>query len=222
MGFVAEGRLSDSPYVETVTRGHTVGAGVIIRPAESHWHMVLVRRQGTTRLLAVGPKSTAGIVPYGDDVELLWIKFRLGVFMPHLPTRDLLDAETPLPGAAAHSFWLRGSAWQFPDFENADTFVARLVRDGALARDPVVSASLGGESQAWAPRTVRQRFLRATGLTQRHIQQLERARRAEDLLRRGVSILDTVYEAGYCDQPHLTKSLKHWIGHTPAQLLRAG
>jgi AraC-like DNA-binding protein len=37
-------------------------------------------------------------------------------------------------------------------------------------------------------------------------------------LRQGVSILDTVEQAGYADQPHLTRSLKRLIGQTPAQL----
>ena len=39
------------------------------------------------------------------------------------------------------------------------------------------------------------------------------------LLRRGVAIPGTACELGYADQPHLTRSLKCWIGHTPAQLL---
>jgi methylphosphotriester-DNA--protein-cysteine methyltransferase len=66
---------------------------------------------------------------------------------------------------------------------------------------------------------VRHRFLQATGLTQGHIRQVERAKRAAELLRQGSSISDTVYEAGYFDQPHLTRSLKRWIGSTPAQLV---
>jgi len=41
-----------------------------------------------------------------------------------------------------------------------------------------------------------------------------------ELLQQGASILDTVFDAGYSDQPHLTRSLKHWIGHTPGQLSR--
>jgi methylphosphotriester-DNA--protein-cysteine methyltransferase len=57
-------------------------------------------------------------------------------------------------------------------------------------------------------------------LTQLHIYQAERARRAEALLRQGVSILDTVFEAGYYDQPHLTRSLKQFIGHTPGQIVQ--
>jgi AraC-like DNA-binding protein len=71
-----------------------------------------------------------------------------------------------------------------------------------------------------SPRTVRHRFLRATGLSQNQIHQVGRAQQADLLLRQGVSILDTLEEAGYSDQPHLTRSLKHWIGYTPAQLMR--
>src|SRR3989440_12228084 len=32
-----------------------------------------------------------------------------------------------LPTTSSNSFWLGGSVWQFPDSENADIFVARLV-----------------------------------------------------------------------------------------------
>jgi hypothetical protein len=221
MGFVIEQRVSDSPYVETVMHGRTASSGTTIRPAENHWHMVLVRYQGETRMLAVGPWTTTGALPYVEGVELLWIKLRLGAFMPHLPTAKLLNSETPLPSAASQSFWLNGSAWRFPDYENADTFVSRLVREEVLAWDPVVSAVLQHQWPELSPRTVRHRFLRATGLSQNQIQQVERAQQAEILLRQGRSILDTVDEAGYSDQPHLTRSLKQWIGYTPAQLIRS-
>ena len=220
MGFIHEERLSDSPYVETITRGRTAGDGSTIRPAECHWHMVFVRRYGDVYPLVVGPLPTAGIVPYTEGAEILWIKFKLGTFMPHLPLRNSLDVETVLPGAAGQSFWLNGSAWQFPDFENADTFVDKLVREDVLASDPVVNAVLQGQPHELSSRTVRHRFLRATGLSQNQIQQVERAQRAELLLRQGLSILDTVDETGYSDQPHLTRSLKQWIGYTPAQLLQ--
>jgi methylphosphotriester-DNA--protein-cysteine methyltransferase len=69
-------------------------------------------------------------------------------------------------------------------------------------------------------RTVRHRFLRATGLSATHIRQMKRAQQAQALLQQGVSILDTVDEAGYFDQPHLTRSLKQFIGYTPAQIIR--
>lgn len=221
MGFIYEERLSDSPYVELVTRGRTVGDGTTIRPAECHWHMVFVKVNGSFRPIFVGPLTTAGVVSYTEGAELLWIKFRLGAFMPHLPARHFLDVETILPGAAARqSFWLKGSAWQFPDFENVETFVDRLARDEVLVRDPVVDAVLQGHSPDISPRTVRRRFLQTVGLTHGHIRQVDRAKRAETLLRQGVSILDAVHETGYFDQPHLTRSLRQWIGHTPAQTIR--
>jgi methylphosphotriester-DNA--protein-cysteine methyltransferase len=66
---------------------------------------------------------------------------------------------------------------------------------------------------------VQRRFLQATGLTQGTVFQIERARYATTLLKQGVSILDSVELAGYADQPHLTRSLKRYIGQTPAQII---
>ncbi|RPI89469.1 MAG: helix-turn-helix domain-containing protein [Chloroflexi bacterium] len=220
MSLSYEERLSDSLYVEKVTHGWTTGEGSTIRPAEVSWHMILTRHSGGTQFLLVGPLETSGVASWGGEAEILWIKFKLGAFMPHLPTKDILESETPLPEASSQSFWLKSSAWQFPDYDNADTFVQKLVREEVLAYDPLVNAVLQGEPQDISPRTVRHRFLRATGLTQSHILQFERARRAEKLLQQGHSILDTVYEAGYFDQPHLTRSLKQFIGYTPAQIIR--
>jgi len=221
MTIIYEERLSDSPYVETITYGWTASDGSTIRPAESHWHLVIVRHNGSVQPLVVGPWTTAGVASWGADAEILWIKFKLGTFMPHLPFKSLLDKETILPEAARRdSFWLKSSAWQFPDYDNVETFVDRLVRNEVLVSDKVVNAALQDQLPEMSSRTVRHRFLRATGLTQSHIRQAERAQRAAMLLQQGVSILDTVHEAGYFDQPHLTRSLKRFAGHTPAQLIR--
>ena len=220
MSIIYKERLSDSPYVETITHGRTASDGSTIRPAECRWHMVIVRQEGNARLLVVGPWTTAGVASWTEGAEILWVRFKLGTFMPHLPTKNFLDTETLLPEAASLSFWLKGSAWQFPDHENVETFVERLVRNDVLVRDPVVNAAIQDRPQGLSPRTVRHRFLRATGLTQSRIRQVERAQRAAALLQQGVSIPDAVYEVGYFDQPHLTRSLKQWVGHTPAQIVR--
>lgn len=219
MSIIYEERSSDSPYVETIMHGRTMSDGSTIRPAECHWHMVIVKHKGSVQLLVVGPWTTSGVASWEEGAEILWIKFKLGVFMPHLPTRDCLDLETTLPGAASRSFWLKGSAWPFPDYENAETFVDWLVRDEVLVCDPVVNAALQDQLPAISGRTVRHRFLRATGLSQSHIRQMKRAQQAAALLEQGVSILDTAHEAGYFDQPHLTRSLKQFIGYTPAQII---
>jgi hypothetical protein len=214
-------RRSDSPYVESIMHGRTLSDDSPTRPAECHWHMVFVERDGEALVVFVGPWTTAGVAHYAEGAEILWIKFKLGAFMPHLPAGRFLDTETVLPGASSRSFWLKGSVWEFPDHENAETFVDRLVRNGVLVRDPLVDTVLRGRPQSLSPRAVRHRFLRATGLAQSSIRQIERAKQAAILLRRGIPISDTVHEVGYFDQPHLTRSLKKWIGHTPAQILRS-
>jgi AraC-like DNA-binding protein len=222
LGFIYEERPSDSPYIEHITHGYTAGTGSTIRPAESHWHMVFVRFNGKVHSIVTGPLRTSGVVSYTEGAEILWIKFKLGTYMPHLPAINLLDKETFLPEASNQSFWLNSSAWELPDFENVDTFIDRLVREEVLMRDPVVNAVL---QEQWQPqdvasRTIRHRFQHVTGLSQNNIHQIERAQRAAALLRHGVSISDAVFEAGYYDQPHLTRALKQWVGHTPAQIAR--
>jgi AraC-like DNA-binding protein len=167
-----------------------------------------------------GPETKA--TPIGNspaEGEWVGILLKLGTFLPHLPTSRLVDDGVDLTTASSNSFWLGGSVWQFPDYENADIFVERLVREGLLLRDPVVEAALQGQLKDLTQRAVQYRFLQATGITQSTTRQIERARYATFLLQQGVSILDTIQQAGYYDQPHLTRSLKRFIGQTPAQLL---
>lgn len=220
MTIIAEDRLSDSSYVERVTHGWTVSDGSSLRPAEVSWHMVFVKVNGHCQPLVVGPWTTAGVAQWGEGAEILWVRFKPGTFMPHLPTKDFRDCETALPRAASNSFWLKGSAWQLPDYENVDTFIERLAREEILVHDPVVSAALQDQQLDLSPRTVRHHFLQATGQSQNHIRQMARARQALTLLQQGVSILDAVHEAGYYDQPHLTRALKQFFGYTPAQIAR--
>lgn len=220
MSLIVEERSSDSPYIESVMRGWTVGEGSAIRPAEINWHMVFVKHPGGSRALLVGPWTTAGKAAWGEGAEILWVKFKLGSFMPHLPTKKYLDGELSLPDAASsRRFWLKSVAHEVPDFENVETFIDSLARDEELVRDPVVHAALEDQLPEMSARTVRHHFLRATGLTQNYIRQFERAKQAETLLRQGLPILDTVFQAGYFDQPHLTRALKQFIGYTPAQIL---
>lgn len=219
MSLISEERLSDSPHVEKIMRGWTVSEGTSVRPAEICWHMVFVKHPGGTQALVVGPLTTSGVASWGEGAEILWIQFKLGVFMPHFPTKDYLNIEQALPDASKGQFWLKGAARQVPDFENAESFIDRLVREEDLVHDPLVNAALQDQPLDMSPRTVRHRFLQATGQTQSHIRQYERAIKAASLLRHGASILDTVFDAGYFDQPHLTRSLKQFLGYTPAQIL---
>lgn len=136
--------------------------------------------------------------------------------MPSLPPGDVRDRrDATLPDASARAFWLDGSAWEYPDFENVDGFVARLARRGLLARDPIVDDALLGRIDPRTIRCAQRHFLRATGISHREVIQIERARHAAVLLRQGMPILDVVHEVGYFDQAHLTRSLTRRIGQTP-------
>jgi hypothetical protein len=64
-----------------------------------------------------------------------------------------------LPQAGNNSFWLDGSAWEFPSFENADTFINRLVREGLLACDPLLDVALREQPSFMSRRTIQRRFL---------------------------------------------------------------
>ncbi len=220
MSIRVEERLSDSPYVEKIMHGWTVRDGSSIRPAECHWHMVFRKQNGTLHPLVVGALPTAGVAAWGEGAELLWIKFRLGTFIPHLPAKQFINVERSLPDASSQSFWLHGSAWQYPTYENVDTFVARLARANVLCFDPVVNAALQDQTQTLSARTIRHRFLQTTGLSQSYIRQMARAQQAAERLQQGGAILDAVYDLGYFDQPHLTRALKQFVGHSPAQLIR--
>ena len=220
MIFTFDERLSDSPFVEKIWRAQSERSGDFLSVAASHWEMVVSKYQGETIMTVRGPETKATSIHVNlVGGEYFGIIFRFGTFMPHLPVSDLVDGDVDLPDASSKSFWLNGSAWQFPNYENADTFVGRLVREGLLDCDPIVESVLRGEPQELSPRTVQRHVVQATGLTQVSIRQIERARHATMLLQEGVPILDTVELAGYADQAHLTRSLRHLIGKTPVQII---
>ncbi|MGH2583979.1 MAG: helix-turn-helix domain-containing protein [Dehalococcoidia bacterium] len=211
-------RPSDSPYVERIWRSHSERSGLFLSIAMSHWEMVVTRYHGKTTLTVRGPETMVTLLECPAEGEWIGIRFKLGTVMPYLPASTLVDQAVDLPDAGSRSFWLQGSAWDCPDFENAEAFVKRLVRERLVVREPVVDAALYGHLDDVSARTAQRHILRTTGLTHRTIRQIERARYATTLLQQGVSILDTVHEAGYFDQSHLTHSLKALIGQTPTQI----
>lgn len=219
MDLICDERLSDAPIVERIWHSQGERAGPFISMAEIECGLVVTKYRGKTTITLRGPATRATPAFCPADAEFFGIQFRSGAFMPNLPAKLVMDRhDVNLPEATSKSFWLNGSAWQYPDYENADTFVDRLVHDSLLVYDPVVGEVLRGQPVEMSLRTVQRRFLQATGLTHNTIYQINRAQYATTLLKQGVSILDTVDQAGYFDQPHLTRSLKHFIGLTPAQI----
>lgn len=215
-----EGRVSDSPFIEMVWRGEHDGNYTALCPADPNWNLLINWQHGRqVRVTVEGPLTRATPKQHRDPSQWLVIKFKHGIFMPYVPVANIIDGgEAVLSHAASEYFGLNGTSWQLPSFDNVETFVNRLFHDEVLVRDPLVHAVLQDQPQPVSFRTVRRRFLNATGLTYNTIQQINRAKYAAELLGRGVSILDTVYQAGYADQPHLTRSMRRFYGYTPAQI----
>ncbi len=188
--------------------------------AVPQWEMVVTRQRAGTWMTVRGPETRASAAHIPADAEFFGISFALGTFMPRLSMRRLVDGAFNLPPASGDSVWLGGAAWEFPRPHNADVFVDRLVRAGLLVHDPVVPAALRGDDDldGLSTRTVERRVARATGLTQGTIRQIRRAERAVELLGLGTPALEVARQAGYADQPHMTRSLKRFVGQTPASL----
>lgn len=215
-------RPSDSPFVERVWRSRSEQAGVFHSIAACHWEMVVTRLQGHTSLTVRGPETVATVAELPADGEWFAIRFKLGTYMPRLTPGFLRDCNAvTLPAATRRAFSFNGSALEYPDFENAETFVRRLVRAGLVAVDPAINPFSPTRMEGCSARTAERRFRQVTGLTHGTIRQIERARQATLLLRQGLSIADATHGAGYYDQAHLTRSLKRFIGQTPAQIAGA-
>lgn len=216
-----EERSSDSPFVERVWRSHSHRSDMFASIAAATWEMVVSRHEGKTSFIVRGPESRGSMVACPAEGEWVAIRFKLGTYMPLFLPGDLRDRnDRILPEASAHSFWLNGSAWEHPSFENAEVFIKRLADRGLVKIDPLVTGVLNGDAQNVSTRTAQRRFLRIAGLTQTSIEQIRRARRATLLLKQGGSIADAVFEGEYYDQAHLTRSLKYYVGRTPGQILR--
>jgi len=214
-------RPSDSPYIERVWRGRSDSGGPFTSVAAGHLELVLTRLADLSIVTVRGPETHATTIDCPPDGEWAAIRFRLGVHMPALPTHFLVDhRDVHLPVAADGSFALLGTRWPVPDLANAERYADQLARRGVIARDDVVEAAVRGDRQRLTTRSVQRHFLRTAGMTHGLFRQIERARQAAILLRDGASILDTVHEAGYFDQAHLTRSLKVLIGETPASVIR--
>jgi len=217
-------RRSDSPLIERVWTSHSERAGAFISIAASNVEMAVTRHQGKVFLTIRGPETKATVAECPADGEWLGIRFALGTYLPSLLPATVADRkDLTLPATSNTRFHLSGSSWEFPSFENAEVFVKRLAGAGVLVRDKTVDPVLDGsrrEPRTRSRRSEQRHFLKATGLTLTRFRQIERARYAALLLRQGMPIADTVFNAGFFDQAHLTRSLKVLIGHTPAKIMK--
>ncbi|WP_460495209.1 helix-turn-helix transcriptional regulator [Glycomyces tarimensis] len=222
-------RSSDSPYIERVyqvaddgSSGTSFSPERMVSVANSNWELIAWTVDGVTNVSVRGPETRPTVIPMGARIDgTFGVIFRHGAFMRNLPVPSLVDTSVMSPHTTARTFVLAGDEWEIPGYENAETFVDRLVRAGLLVRDPLIADVLAGDAPMLVtPRSVQRRVAAATGLTQGTIRQIERARRAAMLLRQGEAAAEVVHQVGYHDQPHLARSLKRFVGRKATELQR--
>ncbi len=219
MDFTVDNQESCSPLVETVWSSQSEQAGSFTSLAVSLSELVFTRERGATSVMMRGPETRATTAYGPANAAFFGITFKLGVYMPALPPRYLLDRHASLSSVGS-TFWLNDQALPIPNAADADLFIERLVRLGLLQAEPTVEPLVKNQlfERLATVRTLQRRFVQATGLSHRAVQAIERARRAVALLEAGTPISDVVHDLGYADQPHLTKMLRHLVGRTPARI----
>ena len=93
MIIIPEQRLVESPYIDWVGHGYTVANGLEMRPAEYNWHLIFTQHQGVRRTLVVGALEAARPLSYVGGAESLWIRFKVGTYMPYLPAPAHVNQE---------------------------------------------------------------------------------------------------------------------------------
>ncbi len=133
-----EHRLSDSPFVERVWRSHSTAAGSFHSMAEPNLELVVARVDRRAMILR-GPVTRASLADCPADGDWLGIRFRMGAYLPGLPTGSLRDHRSLfLPDAGHGRFWLGDRAWEIPTFDDAEALVDRMAAARVILRDDVV------------------------------------------------------------------------------------
>ncbi|SNT60267.1 Helix-turn-helix domain-containing protein [Asanoa hainanensis] len=213
-----ETRGSDSSWIDSVWTCTSGRVTEMTSVATACWGLVFWEQEGRAYATVTGPETRTGTAPVPEGASFVGIEFAVGTSLRIVPTPHLVDGGAQLPDATHRAFWLDGTRWETPGPDDAEALVARLVRAGAVVRDPLVTDVRHGHDPDVSTRTVERRFRTATGLTQGAVRQIERAREASFLLAAGATVADVVTKLDYFDEPHLSRALRRFVGRAPGQL----
>ena len=211
-------RRSDSPWVDAVWTCTSEQVSAMTSVAGARCGLVFWEQDGRCHATVTGPETATGTAPVPEAATFVGIEFAIGTSLRGLPCSSLVDGGVVLPDTTPRSFRFAGSRWETPGPDDAEALVERLVRDGAVVRDPIVGEVVRGGRPQVSDRTLERRFRAATGLTRGAVRQIERAREAAYLLAAGKGADDVVASLGYFDQPHLARALRRYVGRTATQL----
>lgn len=214
-----EERPSDSPHIQFVWRSYADKSGSFNDIAHDFWVLVFRTLQGETEVILTGPVTQAQTIHYQAGQSNWGIVFKAHVFIFDWPKMEMLNQSTVLPRASRTSFMLGQHEIEIPTYEQAEEFVDALIRRGVFNANKSIAEALDGGDPPMSVRTLQRHFLNVTSLTHNKTVQIAKARKAFLLLQTGKSIADVVFEVGYADQAHMTRSLKVLAGQTPKQII---
>ena len=212
-----ERRSSDSPYIETVWQSIALTDGEYLATPDGSWDLIAVQKANGERIVFLAGQVTRPLrLSYYAGEQSVVISFSPGVYISFLKGAPLTNDYLMLPLTDdGRQFKLAGMLFDFPTYENAERLIDQMSKRDVLQQDAVVDGILKGAPKASSHRSVQRHFKEVTGITKKKLDDIYRAKKAVRLLKDGKRPLDVAVDAGYYDQPHLSKSLKNLMDSTP-------
>jgi hypothetical protein len=207
-----------SPVIESVTHTTFTEDGTTQFRPDGCWDFAILKSAHGTVVLRTGLTTTAVTHHYAAGDEILSIGFRASSYMSMMPGEEMRDQGVALETIGRDRFWLGTDVMEIPTFDTVDAFVQRLLRQGIVEANTLVASIVSGHPMAMSERTMQRHFLKTTGITYKTFTQIERAQKALALLQQGRPAADVAFALGYSDQPHLIRSVKAIMGHSPRQI----
>lgn len=220
MTFVRQVRPVESPLVASVTLTQFTAAGQTLMQPDGCWDIAVFNTGGERFVLRTGLTTRPDLVDHNEGDEILTISFRPDAFMSLMPGEIMRNEGVLLDRFGRRDFWIGTDVREIPTLENVDVFVDRLVRDGVVESNDVVTSIIDGHPKAMSERTMQRHFLKTTGLTYKHFTLIQRAQKAASLLRMGQKSADVAFALGYTDQAHMINSLRQIMGQTAGEIAR--
>lgn len=219
MSQIHQSRTSDHPYIDRVWYSQNLTDGVYLATPDGSWDLIVgADQKGKKSMMLTGQATEPAYIPYQANTSAVVISFAPGVFLPSMTAQLLVDRAIMLPTVDDDHFQLADHTFAFPAFDNAEELVEQMITAGILQHDALVTSHTTAQPKAASKRAVQRHFVQTTGLTPHQLKQIQRAQEAVRLLKDGKKPSDAAADAGYTDQPHLSKSLKKIMHRKPSDV----
>ena len=212
-------RHSTSPYIDRVTQSFATSDGSYLVTPDGSWDLIMSEEPDGSRIVFItGQATQSARLPYKAGQRSVVISFTAGSYFSPFRGAPFKDDYIMLTMPDPNHFEIAGYVFPLPTYESAEEIIDLMVSSGLLSSDEVVDGVMRGKHKAASQRSVERHFKSITGLSPKKIANIRRAQQAVRILKSGASPSHAAAEAGYYDQPHLTKELKRLMGSHPSDV----